>query len=151
MQEVAVETAEDDVIGKRCVVGVVGILVVHRQPRRVVAKRYKIHGLLQIAFHVDYGELNIARGFDGLVEYRAVGILRPRIVRQQSGDAIERFAERAVATGQEQAVVAEYSILAGATGSPVVAISADDIVIVAVTEHHIAAGHAEHVIVAGLA
>ena len=143
------EATEDHIVG---VVGVeLGPVPATRRRREVV--RRQVDHLLQVAADVDHFRLHLARRSDVLVQEVAAQHrlgLRAGTHRSECRNAIEwlavaragtgsaarhpgcRQAGRAVATGEDPAVVAEDRVLTDTARDPVVAPTADDLVVVGV-------------------
>ena len=78
VQEVAAQPAEDDVICKWSLVGVVGEFVIRRIPICIVAERGHVDDLLQLAGGIDHRVLNRSRRADGLLGRRCQVVERFR-------------------------------------------------------------------------
>ena len=135
VQPVAAQATVDDVI--RGVFGHAAELVRGRLPVVILAERRQVHRLLKLAGNIDVGLLDAARRADeGL--YRG------------NGYPVERVGST-VAAGIDAAIVTNDAILPGAAGDPVVAIAADNVVVLAIAEDDVAALHAVDKVVAGFA
>src|SRR6185295_17694009 len=132
VQEVAAKAAEDDVVRKRRTAGIIGELIVCRDPVRVETQRCDVNSLLEFTGDINGRKLNRTRRADRLLGCRS--------------DVVERL-RCSIAAGEEQAVVSKNAILPRTARDPVVAITADDIVILGVAEDYIAVRHAEDEIV----
>ena len=116
VQEVAAETAEQDVVGIA--------LVLIGERVGIELEGLEVHGLLQRAVRVDQGELQLAGRVD-----RLVGVLELADAPQRLGE-LERISRTLrVAAGRDAAVFAQDAVDTGAARDPVVAHAADQIVV----------------------
>ncbi len=154
--DLSAEATEDHVIrGVRVEQRLVGPGGIRRD-----VERREVHGLLQVATHVDDRRLDVTRRRDPLVQEVSAEdrlVLGARSHRAEGSDAVQRLGEararpgagaggagagparRGVATGEDASVVAEDAVLADAAGEPVVAPAADDVVVIGVAVGHVAA------------
>ena len=102
----------------------------------------KLRRVRHSARDVDRGRERAARVADQLVDRRS----------RDRRDAVKRLAvARAVAAGEDAAVVAEDAVVAAAARDPVGAVAADDRVVLPVAEHDVVARPAVDEVVAGFA
>ncbi len=118
MQPVAVETAVNDVVGELWV-GQFGSVEDRVEGREV-------DSFLQRFADIDDRLLDVAR--------------RGNKALRGSRNTVERL-RSAIAAGEDAPVVAQHAVLARAAGDPVVAVAADQVVVLAFTEKDIVANH----------
>src|SRR5262249_18463531 len=117
VQEVVAQTTEDNIVSVERTEE--RVLRAHVRTRWIKVEWRQISRLLQLARDIYGGLLDLARGADELVE---------GLAGWHRWDAVERFG-CAVPAGHQATVITEHSVGASAPGNPVIAITAEDIVV----------------------
>ncbi len=135
VEEVAAPAAVDNVVRLRGIV-IFSIIIIGFWISQFEGRQ--VDGFLEFTFHIDVGDLNISGGVDTHAEFFGGKYVNP----------IERFAITATIPARvDPAIITKHTILACATRDPVVAISADKIIVLAFAEEDVITLHAVHEVV----
>src|SRR5262245_53745950 len=126
MQGIVSESTVNNIVrGRRTEQGILSLIAA------LNIKRCQIDGFLQLTAYVDRRLLHLAWGRDDLVECLADG---------HRGDAVKRFVLSIPARGNST-VVADDAVVSGAARDPIVSITTDQIIVLAVTEQRVVTHH----------